>query len=307
MDPELFLYTAIEKTSMPSGNGRASILTFDDRPNRVVSLVPSMTDSLVELGLQGVIVGVTDFCVLETESGIARVGGTKSPELETILSLQPDLVIANMEENSRKSVEAMEEHGLKVWVTFPKSVEDAITVLRAVMDLFRVKDRVERIQTLELALDWTTRAASERARVFCPIWYEPDQSWMMTFNKDTYAHDVLYHCGGENVFADRERKYPLAADLGLAEAEQAGERDIRYPRLTIEEIEASEPDVILLPSEPFAFKEPHIEQISKLLPEIQAVRANRMHLVDGSLITWHGTRLGKALAELPEFLQPVLN
>jgi ABC-type Fe3+-hydroxamate transport system substrate-binding protein len=266
-----------------------------------------LTESLIDLGLEDFIVGVTDFCVVEDESEITRVGGTKSPKLETILSLKPDLVLANMEETSRQSVEALESEGLNVWVTFPKSVQEAISVLRAVMDLFHVKDSVERIATLELALDWTKRATSERVKAFCPIWYEPEQDWLMTFNKDTYAHDVLRHCGGDNVFADRERQYPLAADLGQAEAEPAGDRDTRYPRVTIQEIVATDPEVILLPSEPFSFDEAHAEQLADRLQGIRAIEANRIHLVDGRLITWHGTRLGSALTELPEFLQPVLS
>jgi ABC-type Fe3+-hydroxamate transport system substrate-binding protein len=281
-------------------------MTFDNPPNRVVSLVPSMTDSLIELGLGEFLVGVTDFCVLKDESAIRRVGGTKSPELETILSLQPDLVIANMEETSKQSVEALEAKGLHVWVTFPKTVQDAISVLRAIMDLFRVKDSVERITTLEMAVDWTKRAASEPVKVFCPIWHEPEQGWMMAFNQETYAHDVLKHCGGDNVFANRERLYPLAADLGQANAEPAGERDTRYPRVSLGEITAADPAVILLPSEPFKFDEEHVRQLADQLPEIKAVLDKRIHLVDGRLITWHGTRLGHALAELPEFLLPVL-
>ncbi len=293
---------------MSQGNGRSNILTFTRPPSRVVSLVPSVTDSLFEFGLGGHLVGVTDFCQ-PSEGDMARlkrVGGTRSPEIDAILDLKPDLVIANMEENSRESVEALEAAGLKVWVTFPRTVQGALDLLWTFTSLFRANEPAAKIKALEVSLDWAARAAEDgqRLRVFCPIWMEATadaEPWFMTFNRDTYAHDLLASCGGENVFADRDRRYPLAADLGRAEAEDPGDRDVRYPRVTLAEIRQAEPEVILLPDEPFGFDETHEGKITGWLSETPAVRNGRVHRIDGSLITWHGTRLGRALAELPRY------
>ena len=293
---------------MSQGNGRSKILTFNQPPSRVVCLVPSVTESLFEFGLGGHLVGVTDFCRPSDDNStrLKRVGGTRSPKLEAILDLEPDLVIANMEENSKPSVEALEDAGLKVWVTFPRTVQGALDLLWALTSLFRVNEPAAKIKALEVSLEWTARAAEDgrRARVFCPIWMEAPEGgtpWFMTFNRDTYAHDLLASCGGANVFADRERRYPLAADLGQAEPEDPGDRDVRYPHVTLDEIQQAGPEVILLPDEPFSFDETHVESIVSWLGDTPAVQSGRVHLVDGSLITWHGTRLGRALAELPRY------
>ena len=121
----------------------------------------------------------------------------------------------------------------------------------------------------------------------------------MTFNHQTYASDVLRLSGGENIFADRQRLYPLEADLGGATPEDPGERDTRYPRVKLDEILAANPELILLPSEPFSFNEAHRLRINETLAETQAVQSGEVYLVDGSLITWHGTRLARALQVLP--------
>ncbi len=290
-------------------NGRTTLLTFTHPPERVVSLVPSMTESLYDLDLGHCLLGVTDFCRPPDAElpRLTRVGGTRSPDVQAVIGLKPDLVIANMEENSKQAVEALEGAGLKVWVTFPRSVPQALELLWALIGLFRVKEPAAKIKALEASLDWTERAAqdSRPSRLFCPIWRGEHESagvWLMTFNQDTYAHDLLFRCGGANVFADRVRRYPLAADLGQAEAEEPGERDTRYPRVTLDEVRASAPEVILYPSEPYAFDQEQSEALTQALADTPAVQAGRVHPIDGSLITWHGTRLGRALAEIPGLL-----
>jgi ABC-type Fe3+-hydroxamate transport system substrate-binding protein len=165
------------------------------------------------------------------------------------------------------------------------------------------------VQTLEVTLKWMDRAAHSQKplRVFCPIWQESKRDgafWWMTFNQDTYAHDLLRCCGGMNVFANRERHYPLQADLGLETAEDPRDRDIRYPHVTLEEVLEHDPQIILLPSEPYPFGERHIGEISERLERTTAIQHKRVHTVDGSLITWHGTRMATALSVLPDFLRP---
>lgn len=269
-------------------------------PARVVSLVPSVTESLFDLNLGNRLVGITDYCVYPEAGvvGLPRIGGTKNPDVDQIIALNPDLVIANQEENTRISVEMLQSAGIPVWVTFPRTVRDTLNLLWNIMYVFDETSMVPRLRLIEQTVDWVegiSRANEEQPlRVFVPIWLDP----LMTFNADTYPHDLLRLCGGSNVFAERVRRYPLKADLGQAEADDGqDDRDTRYPRVTLEEVEAAQPDVILLPSEPFHFTEEHYPLFQQL--DVPAAWHHRIHLIDGSLVTWHGTRLAHALDTLP--------
>lgn len=269
---------------------------FSQPPQRIVSLVPSITESLFTLGLGDRVVGATDFCVHPADklSAIPRVGGTKNASLESVLALQPDLVLVNQEENSPDLVKKLQAAGIPVWLTFPKTVEDAVAVLYGLAGLFRDQRAVLGVKSLATAVDYA-RAASERNRIryFCPIWFDrlPDGTpWWMTFNKSTYSSDLLSVLGGENVFSGRERRYPLDADLGRLDAEPAEGRDVRYPRVHAEEIRIAAPELVLLPSEPYAFGEVDVEPLRAALGQ-----GVRFVFVDGSLLTWHGTRLAHAL------------
>ncbi len=275
-------------------------------PQRVVSLVPSLTESLFDLGFGDTVVGITDYCLYPAEAvrDLPRLGGTKNPRVADILALKPDLVLANQEENSPKTVAALREAGLSVWVTFPRTVAEAMDVLWALSRLYKRGSAVAKLQTLERVLDVVEETAAMQPLVsfFCPIWQErttDGRLWWMTFNRETYSHDLLTLLGGYNVFSDRQRRYPLEADLGTMEPQPAPGRDTRYPRITPEEVRAAQPEMILLPSEPYAFGLLDRDQLMALLPDVPAVRNGRVHLVDGSLITWHGTRLGRALQALP--------
>lgn len=277
-------------------------------PRRVVSLVPSVTESLFDLNLSDRLVAITDYCVYPADrvAGLPRVGGTKNPDVARIIALKPDLVIANREENHKEHVLALQAAGIPVWVTFPRTVLDAINLLWNIMHVFNEPAMVPRVRLIEQTYDWVLRLAESRAkpcRVFVPIWLDP----LMTFNADTYCHDILRVCGGTNVFAGRARLYPLEADLGqrepyAADDPRAARRDTRYPRVTLDEVAAAQPDMILLPSEPYPFTEEHIPLFANL--DIPAARHNRIDLVDGSLLTWHGTRLAYALDTLPALLCP---
>jgi len=294
--------------SAGSGNGHQKALHFTQPPRRVVSLVPSLTESLFELGLGASVVGITDYCIYPADAlaGLPRLGGPKTPRLAEIVALQPDLVIANQEENPLEVVEALEAQGLAVWVTLPRSVRGAMDVLWKLVELYRDHTAGVRLNTLEVTLDWaiSSRETQIPFRYFCPLWQETGESgpWWVTFNQETYMSDLLGLFGGENVFAERQRQYPLAADLGLQAAEPPAGRDQRYPRVAQAEVLAARPDVILLPDEPFAFDAPQREQLAAWLAETPAVQSGRLKPFDGSLITWHGTRLARALGDLPDVL-----
>ncbi len=291
---------------MLANNGSKIALHFSHPPRRVISLVPSLTESLFDLGFGSSVVGITDYCVhpMEGLQGLPRLGGPKNPRLEQILELKPDLVLLNQEENTRQVVEALQTRGMPIWVTFPRTVREALDILWTLAGVYQSPTAAARIETIERAVKWNIDSIEDTKTVpyFCPIWQESDgrgSHWWMTFNQFTYAADVLRVLGGENVFANRSRLYPLAADLGKAEAQDPGEADTRYPRVSQEEVQAAEPEMILLPSEPYAFGEEHRVEICQLFSATPAVKKGRVHNVDGSLITWHGTRLARAIQELP--------
>jgi iron complex transport system substrate-binding protein len=281
--------------------------SIEQPPRRVVSLVPSMTESLFDLQLGDRLVGVTDYCIYP-EQGVKRlpkVGGTKSPRVEQIIALQPDLVLMNKEENQLEDAQALEAAGLTVWVTEPRTVQEALNLLWEIMSIFDEPVMSERVRWIERQMDWAAAAARENepTRVFVPIWYAP---WM-TFNRDTYMHDLLRVCGGQNVFASHEQEHlaPLHAvwsegETPPADDPRAARHDTRYPCVTLAEIAATQPEVVLLPSEPYRFTEAHAQEIAAL--DIPAAHNGRIHLVDGTLLTWHGTRIAYALSELPSLL-----
>lgn len=291
-----------------NGNGHKKLLYFSEAPRRVVSLVPSLTESLFDLGLGSALVGITDYCTRPADAvqNLTRIGGPKNPRVEQIIALQPDLVMANQEENLLADVEALEALDVPVWVTLPRTVRQAMDVLFKIAELFRDHTATARVQTLEITLDWAEEAASsmEPFCYFCPLWQEAGQDapWWITFNGDTYMSDLLHLMGGQNVFAERLRRYPLEADLGQVKAESAAGRDTRYPRVTRAEIMAAQPEVILLPDEPFAYDPSHLEQFDELFADTPAVRTGRVFCVDGALITWHGTHLAHSLRDLPGVL-----
>ena len=288
-----------------SSNGHKKELYFTQVPQRVVSLVPSLTESLFELGFGKSVAAITDYCVHPAEAlkHLPRIGGPRTPRLADILALQPDLVIADQDENTREAVEALEAENVPVWVTQPCTVREAMDILWKMVELFRDPKASARLQTLEVTLNWLADAEQSSFSYFCPLWQEADESpWWITFNEFTYMHDLLRLMGGRNVFAQRRRRYPLEADLGRAEAQPVAGRDTRYPRVPLAEVCAAQPEVILLPDEPFAFDAQQQAQLASWLAETPAVRNGRLIHFDGSLITWHGTRLARALRDLPQLL-----
>jgi ABC-type Fe3+-hydroxamate transport system substrate-binding protein len=247
---------------------------------RIVSLVPSLTEALFTLGCGEAVVGVTRYCT--EPAGIVerlkRVGGTKNPDLARIRELQPDLVLVNVEENRRKDFEGLERAGLTVFVAFPHRARDVGGLLRRLGRLTGTEPRAAALAgELEGTLDELANAdPPQPVRVFCPIWKNP---WM-SFNRETYAHDMLALAGGINVCADR------------------GER---YCTVVLSDIAAVQPDVILLPDEPYVFT-------PKILPDLQplqdtpAWRANRIHFIDGKQLSWYGPRTAPALRHLRALL-----
>ncbi len=250
-------------------------------PLRIVSLVPSWTETLFHLGAGERVIAVTDYCVHPAGplAGVVRVGGTKNPSLVRILSLRPDLVLANKEENRPRDVKQLEDHSVPVFVTDARDVEGALREVRA---LGRLVEREGEAAALCREIGDALARARERVReprpaVVALVWKSP----FMATSADTFAHALLHECGARNPFASAER---------------------RYPRIDGAELSAARPDVILLPTEPYAFGEADRRELLAL--DCPASRSGRIHVVEGELLTWYGPRIPRALDTFSRLLFP---
>jgi ABC-type Fe3+-hydroxamate transport system substrate-binding protein len=271
-------------------------------PQRIVSLVPSDTYSLVKLGMSERIVGRTRYCVEPAEivRSIPEVGGTKNPDVDAILDVRPDLVIANQEENTKKDIDRVAAAGVTVLLSFPKRVAEGLAhlarMIAQALDIGGEPTTKELLRRHYHALREAeaARALAQPIKTFFPIWMDP----LMTVNGETFISDALDLAGAANVFADRARRYPLAADLGRASPlapDKIEGRDTRYPRVTWEEVVTRAPDLVLLPDEPHDFTERDRSRFLAL--DIPAARdPARVARVDGKDFGWYGARSLEALA-----------
>lgn len=267
-------------------------LTFARPPARIVSLVPSDTHSLCALGLADRLVGRTRYCDVAEAAAAPALCGTKDVDVDAIVALEPDLVVANQEENSRTPLEALAQRGVKVLVSLPRRVEDALTHLARLAKIAGVADQPAVVELLRRGYRALARAAADPTaagpRAFVPIWMDP----LMTFNADTFGSDVLSRAGVQNAFADRLRLYPLAADLGKSAPADAGGRDVRYPRVSFDEVRRRAPELVLLPDEPHEFSAADEALCANEVPGARIVR------VSGRDLFWYGAWTIDALPRL---------
>ena len=277
---------------------RGREMVFGSAPKRVVSLVPSDTLTVAALGCESAIVGRTDYCVLpDGIASVKSVGGTKNPRVDEIIALSPDLVLANQEENSRGDLEALVKANVRVFIVFPKRVAEGVAHLARLARIFRVEGDPQVRALCKQAYEAVRAAEASREttlplRVFCPIWMSP----LMTIHGATFISDMLDLCGAQNVFADRERRYPLAADLGKATPlppEKVEGRDVRYPRVTLAEVAARAPELVLLPDEPHPFTDADAD-VFRALP-IPAAKDGRVAKIDGKDLCWYGARSAEGI------------
>lgn len=233
---------------------------------RLVSLCPSLTELVFDLGRGDDLVGRTKFCVHPAGrvDRVESVGGTKNPKIARIVELAPDLVLLNEEENRREDAEALASAGIRCHVSFPHDVDETAHMIRAIGAALGRPAEADRI-----AADIEQRATRVRnrargaplVRYAYLIWRNP---WMVA-GSDTFVAAMLALAGGVNVFADRRDRYPI---------------------VTPEQIADADPDVVLLSSEPFPFKDKHAEELATAT----GLPRQRMQLVDGEYLTWHGSR-----------------
>jgi len=240
-------------------------------PRRIVSLVPSQTELLHYLGLQDETVGITKFCIHPKEwlSSKTRVGGTKTLNIAAIKKLQPDLIIANKEENIKEQIEAL-ANDYTVLVTDVNNVAEALQMIRTIG---KITGKAAKAKTLVAAIEaafLNIRLSNTPVNTAYLIWNKP----YMTIGGDTFINDMLAKAGLKNIFA----------------------RKTRYPEVTIADLQASHCQLIILSSEPYPFKQKHIAELQQHLPGTKII------LADGEMFSWYGSRMLLAA----EYLQMVI-
>jgi len=233
---------------------------------KIVSLCPSVTELVFDLGRGHELIGITRFCVHPAGKvgSIEKLGGTKDPDVERIIELAPDIVLLNEEENRREDAEALERAGLRCHSSMPQTIEDTAASVRSIGEALERPAEAEKVaRAIEVRAERVHKAAAgrEEVRWVYLIWRKP---WM-TVGKDTYVDSVLSLPGGTNVFGDREE---------------------RYPEIGPEEIAAADPDLVLLCSEPFNFEEKHIDELA----QATGLPRERFRIVDGEYVCWCGSR-----------------
>ncbi len=234
---------------------------------RIISTVPSLTELLSHLGLDDEIVGITKFCIHPEHifRHKTRIGGTKDLKLDLIRSLKPDLIIANKEENDRSQIEELQKDSA-VLLT---DISDLDSALSAIVSIGERTGKQEEALTLSKKInqEFENLIPSRPRKVLYLIWQEP----YMSVGKDTFIHDMLLRCGFENVTGS----------------------DTRYPEVNASDFD---PELILLSSEPFPFKEKHMAVIRSHWPKAE------IKLVDGEYFSWYGSRMLGASSYFKELM-----
>ncbi len=249
-------------------------------PQRIVSLVPSQTELLYDLGLEKETVGITKFCVhpetwFRTKT---RVGGTKTIKKDIIDQLQPDLIIANKEENVKEQVEELAKE-YPVWVTDVNDLESALHMIGDIGALTNKSTQAQQMvaaikrQFSELARS-QPKTKNTKLKIAYLIWRKP----YMSVGGDTFINDMLQRCGLTNIFLNKTR----------------------YPEITVDALKEAGCELVLLSSEPYPFKQQHIDELQAQLPGCKIM------LVDGELFSWYGSRLLKAPAYFEQLLQGLM-
>jgi len=242
-------------------------------PKAIVSLVPSITELLFDLGLKNQIVAITSYCIHPKKEILYKptIGGPKNIDTHKILSLNPDLIIASKEENDKQQVEFLMNH-CNVYVSDVKNLDDALAMIFDIGIITRKKKNADQlIEKIKNNFNHLEIPASERKRAVYLIWKNP----YMTINKDTFIHQILLSGGFNNVFADKK---------------------MRYPEISLQEISDQNPAYIFLSSEPFSFTDVHVHEFKKAFPNATIKR------VDGKIFSWYGSHLIK----VPDYFKHLL-
>lgn len=240
-----------------------NIIELKSVPKRIISLVPSQSELLWDLGLRSELVGITKFCIHPDEmfKSVERIGGTKTLNLQKIRALNPDLIIGNKEENDEKQIIELQKE-FPVWMSDIYNLQDALFMIHAIGEIV---NRVEEAKVIRATIETSFLNLNKiNQSVLYLIWNNP----FMAAGKATFIGDMINKMGLKNVLIDSEG---------------------RYPQLTIKEIKQLNPELVYLSSEPFPFGLKHIEELKTILPE------SKIQLVDGEMFSWYGSRLLKTV------------
>lgn len=243
------------------------------QPERIISLVPSQTELLYDLGLAENMVGITKFCIHPTGFKKTKtiIGGTKSIHLEKIKGLQPDLIIANKEENVKEQVEALAvDHN--VYVTDINTIDDALTMINNIGLLTNTS-----LKANSIVDEIKDRFAALKPAADIPVAYFIWRNPYMTVGGDTFINDMLVKCGFTNIYAQQTR----------------------YPEVDMDTLKQKDCKLLLLSSEPYPFQEKHIDELQQHLPQ------TKIMLVDGEMFSWYGSRLRYAPAYFNQLMETI--
>lgn len=246
-------------------------ITINYPPRRIISLVPSQTELLYDLGLKDEVIGITKFCVHPHEwfRNKQRIGGTKNVNMDLVRSLQPDLIIANKEENTQAQVEELAAL-FPTWVSNIQTIDDGLQMIRDVGALVGKSERAQ-LLTTDITNGFNNlKKAAVPQRVAYFIWRNP---WMCA-GGDTFINNMIEHMGWTNVLSGK----------------------MRYPEIALQELADKQVNKILLSSEPYPFKDAHIAEIKAVLPDAEVL------LVDGEMFSWYGSRMLEATAYLRKLI-----
>ena len=245
-------------------------VTLSSIPKRIISLVPSQTELLFDLGLNEEVVGITKFCIHPANWFYTktRVGGTKSLHVNIINELEPDLVIANKEENVKEQIEELAVR-YPLWISDVHNLESACDMITKIGSMTSRDVQAESIiKKIETKFSQLIIPASRPLAAYL-IWNDP----YMTAGCDTFIHSMMEAAGLQNAFSDHTR----------------------YPETSIEQMKEKNLDLLLLSSEPFPFKQKHVDELRSTLVDIASKRP-QIELVDGQIFSWYGSRLQYAPA-----------
>ena len=230
-------------------------------PKRIISLVPSQTELLYDLGLDKEVIGITKFCIHPTDwfKSKQRVGGTKTVSLEKIVALNPDFIIANKEENTESEIKALQ----KLYPVYTSDISNLSKSLQMIQEIGTVTGKeveaTKMVESIQQRFETLIPFSAKKNKALYLIWKDP----YMSINQDTFINDMIIRSGFQNVI----------------------ETDNLYPIISEEQIEALSPDFVFLSSEPYPFKEMHVLDFQKKFPNTKIV------LVDGEYFSWYGSRL----------------
>lgn len=243
------------------------IIHLKSYPTRIVSLVPSQTELLFDLGLGDEVIGITKFCVHPHQwfHSKTRVGGTKTINIDLIHTLQPDLVIANKEENTKEQIEELIENKYPVWISDVYDLETALQMITSVGEVTNREKKAISISNdinrdfAELKNNIQLNKSTSELKTAYLIWKDP----YMTVGADTFIHSMLAASGFNNIFKDLTR----------------------YPEINIADMKSENCQLLLLASEPYPFRDQHVAELQDQLP------GTKIMLVDGQMFSWYGSRL----------------